>query len=301
MVDLIKIGYALAIAEQGSYGAAADKLGISQPALSRSIQGLEKEYGIRLFERGRGGAKLTAAGVEFMSLAQSLIHRTASLDQQLRGVRSGRSAPVSFGIGPISAATVLPALLPELAMDGTQLRIRIESLTNLQMLLRHGEIEFFVSGLPTSARLTRTSSDFRIKRIPLTSLNLLVRPGHPLLHGRIQPDDISRYPVASAAFLRELFSPARLARLGLQEPSVEANDYTLLVSLALQSDFVIVATQGLIDARPELGLVSLPIALAVDDVEFGLISSDRDALSPSARRVALTVLNALTKAMKPES
>jgi DNA-binding transcriptional LysR family regulator len=299
VVDLTKLGYALAIAEQGSYGAAAEKLGISQPALTRSIQGLEGEYGVRLFERGRGGAKLTAAGVEFMSLAQNLMHRAASVDQQMRSVQSGRSAPVSFGMGPISAATVLPALLPNLAAEGIQLRVRVESLANLQLLLRHGEIEFYVSGLPTGDRLAPASSDFRIKRIPLAALNLLVRPDHPLLLQEVRADDIRRYPIASGAFLRELFSPARLARFGLQGPSIEADDYTLLASLVLNSDFILVATQGLIGARPELGLVSLPISLAVDDVEWGLISSGRDALSSLARRVALTVLEALAKAVRP--
>lgn len=297
MVDLVRLSYAVAIAEEGSYALASLRLGISQPALSRSIQMLEKEYRLQLFTRGRAGAKLTAQGVEFLKLAQRLVNRAGSVDEQLRLVSSGGTMPVAIGIGPISAATVMPELLTELVATGVKLRIRIESLATLQLLLRHEEIDFFISGLPVSDRLSRLPDDFRLKRIPLTSVNLFVREGHPLLDRAIVPEDIQCYPVGSASFLRELLSPARLARYGIQSPSVEVDDYMMLSALARTSDFIIVAVRGLADARPEFGLTPLPLDVTVDDIEFGLVSTGFNDLSAEARRIANMLLDGLAKQM----
>ncbi len=61
-MTLSQISCFLAVAECGSFSRAAEKLSISQPAVSKQISALEEEYGFALFERGRGGAVLTGAG-----------------------------------------------------------------------------------------------------------------------------------------------------------------------------------------------------------------------------------------------
>ena len=292
-MDLVKLRHAIAVAREGSYGAAAAKLNLSQPALSRSIQSLEADYAIRLFERGRGGAKLTPVGAEFISVAQNLVHRAMTGDEQLRQIVSGQGRPVSFGLGPITAGVVLPAVLRDLVADGTQLRVRVESVATLQMLLRQGEIEFYVSGLPLGLEQRTAGARFRIRRIPFSGLGLLVRRGHPLLGIRPDPSVLHSYPTACGTFFREVVSSARLARLGLRLPSVELDDYGMLAALARDTDFIVIATTLLPPARPELGLVALPTGIAVDDMEWGLVSSEQDMLSGAASRVATRIFDQL--------
>ena len=293
VIDLVKLGYAIAVAREGSYGAAAAKLGLSQPALSRSVQSLEAQYDVRLFERGRGGAKLTPAGASFLSVAESLVQRAAAGEEQLRLVVSGRRRPVALGLGPITAGVVLPGVLPELVADGTQVRVRIDSVSGLQLLLRQGEIDFYVSGLPVGLGHDAAASDFRIKRVPFSGLGLLARPGHPLVGATLSPTALTAYPVACGSFLREILSPTRLARFGLQSPSVEVDDYAIMAALARETDFLVIAIPALAGERPELGLHALPFRIPVDDVEWGLVSSERDVLSPTARRVATLILGRL--------
>lgn len=121
MVDLTKLRHAVAVAREGSFSAAAELVHISQPALSRSIQMLEARYGMVLFERGRAGARLTLQGAEFIGIAEELLRRAASVDEQLQLVGRGRPAEVSFGIGSASAASFLPDILASLVGDDVRL------------------------------------------------------------------------------------------------------------------------------------------------------------------------------------
>ena len=302
MIDLVKLGYAIAVAQEGSYGAASARLGLSQPALSRSIQSLEAEYQVRLFERGRGGAKLTVAGASFLGVAQSLVQHAAVGEEQLRLMVSGRARPVNFGLGPSTAGVVLPGLLPELVADGTQIRVRIDTVSGLQLLLRQGEIDFYISGLPVGLRAGGVASDLRIKRVPASQLGVLARIGHPLAGVAVlSPEAVIAYPVACGFFLRELFSPSGLARFGLQLPSVEVDDYAMLAALARKTDFLIVASPFLARERPELELQVLPISIPVDDIAWGLVSSERDVLSPTAQRVATLILDRLARSVAENS
>ncbi|MBN3800895.1 LysR family transcriptional regulator, partial [Burkholderia sp. Ac-20392] len=62
-MEIRHVRYFLAIVDTGSFTRAASELGIAQPALSQALNRMEKELGVRLFDRSRRGATLTAAGL----------------------------------------------------------------------------------------------------------------------------------------------------------------------------------------------------------------------------------------------
>ncbi|RBL65153.1 LysR family transcriptional regulator, partial [Pseudomonas sp. MWU13-2625] len=62
-MEIRHVRYFLAIADSGSFTRAASELGIAQPALSQALNRMEKELGVRLFDRSRRGATLTPAGL----------------------------------------------------------------------------------------------------------------------------------------------------------------------------------------------------------------------------------------------
>lgn len=74
-MDMRAARYFLAAAETGSLTAAARRCFVTQPALSRQIAGLEREFGVVLFERTRTGLRLTRAGHRFLPIARDLDHR----------------------------------------------------------------------------------------------------------------------------------------------------------------------------------------------------------------------------------
>jgi len=119
-LDLRKLRYFLAVAEELHFGRAAGRLHIAQPALSRQIRALEHDLGAPLFTRDRHGVALTDAGRQLLVDAGPLL---ASADAVRRRVsaaaRGGRRLAVGFrtGIPVIPAARAFEARHPDVVLD----------------------------------------------------------------------------------------------------------------------------------------------------------------------------------------
>ena len=83
-MNIDQIQYFLAIVETSSFTQAAEKLWISQPSLSSAIKKLERELGVKLFERGGRRTKLTPAGEVFLAKAQQILQEYQQALHQLR-------------------------------------------------------------------------------------------------------------------------------------------------------------------------------------------------------------------------
>jgi DNA-binding transcriptional LysR family regulator len=100
VVDLLRyVRFFVTIAEERQFGFAARRIGISQPPLSRGLQRLEAELGVRLFDRGPQGVDLTDAGAALLPHAHRLLQAEQSLRQAARGEAAGRSG-VRLGVVP---------------------------------------------------------------------------------------------------------------------------------------------------------------------------------------------------------
>jgi DNA-binding transcriptional LysR family regulator len=100
-MELRHVMYFSATLEAGSLVAAAAKLRVAQPALSRQIQDLERELGVRLFDRERTGVKPTAAGLIFSEEAQRLIDRLELAMIAVRRAHAGQLGVCRIGVGHV--------------------------------------------------------------------------------------------------------------------------------------------------------------------------------------------------------
>jgi DNA-binding transcriptional LysR family regulator len=75
-MELRHIRYFIAVAEEQHFTRAAQRIGIEQSPLSRSIHALERDLGVRLLERSTRGSKLTSAGEVFLQHARTIIAST---------------------------------------------------------------------------------------------------------------------------------------------------------------------------------------------------------------------------------
>jgi DNA-binding transcriptional LysR family regulator len=113
MFDVKQLKVLRAVAEHGSFSAAADALSYTQPAISQQIAALEKRAGTTLVDRGSRGVRLTDAGRTLVEHAEVVIARLAAAEAELEaiaGIRGGRVRMSSF---PTAGASLLPPAVAE--------------------------------------------------------------------------------------------------------------------------------------------------------------------------------------------
>src|SRR5436190_11107955 len=137
-----------AVAREGSFSRAAEKLYVSQPAVGKHVAALEQELGIQLITRDRRGAGLTPAG---QVLADYVLRAEALLMNARRALASGADAQIgtlSFAASGIPGTYVLPGLLSRFHEEhpAVELDFRISTSAGAIELVRSHEVEFAVVG-----------------------------------------------------------------------------------------------------------------------------------------------------------
>jgi DNA-binding transcriptional LysR family regulator len=181
MLQLRSLHYLTVLAKKLNFARAAEELGISQSALSRSIQSLEAELGMRMFDRGRAGVALTPQGRLAVERAAVLLADAEHLERQLVLSASANAGRVRFGMAPMPARVLLPNMIAERfrAAPAVTNEVIVRDGDALWSLLVAGEIEFFV----TNEGFKLESPPPRIETLGHFPISLIVRAGHPLLLG----------------------------------------------------------------------------------------------------------------------
>src|SRR5574337_158536 len=146
-MDLRRLRHLLALADERHFGRAAERVHLSQPAFSRSIQAIEAELELRLFDREAGDVRPTPAGEFVVERARRLLFDARSLARDVELFRDSRLGDAAFGAGPLPAATLLPEVLAKLRREFTGIALRVE-VSNWQQLIERllaEDIEFFVA------------------------------------------------------------------------------------------------------------------------------------------------------------
>jgi DNA-binding transcriptional LysR family regulator len=179
----------VAVAEELHFGRAAERLAMTQPPLSRSIQKLEREVGVRLFDRDSRGVRLTPAGAAFLGEARRVLALAESAPELARRISEGSAGTVRIGFTAGSGYGVLPRLLdhlsrrlPDLELDLTEMVTREQ----VDALLAH-EIDL---GL---ARPPFDPAAFASHLLVREDLVVAVPAGHRLTElGRpLRPEDLT--------------------------------------------------------------------------------------------------------------
>jgi DNA-binding transcriptional LysR family regulator len=133
-----QLEYVAAVARLGSYRKAAESLHISQPALSESVRGLERELGVDLLERGRHGARLSGSGRD---LLQHMLIVLDAVDRLRRAADEDHQVSRVVRIGTVSTATV-PVLAPAIRQfRETHPATQVEVVSGLQADIQRGLLE----------------------------------------------------------------------------------------------------------------------------------------------------------------
>lgn len=142
-MELHQIRYFLAIAQAGTFTAAAEACHVSQPSLSAQVAKLEDELGGPLFRRGRHGARLTQRGELFRVRAAEAMGQLEAGRRELEELSGLRRGSVALGCLPTTGAYLLPQLLRSFLdrYPGIQVRLQEASSPQLGRALRSFEID----------------------------------------------------------------------------------------------------------------------------------------------------------------
>jgi len=142
----------VAIAETGSLTRAAERLGLAQPALTQTLNRLERELGVPLFARSRRGAALTEAGFAVLDdLRASLAHGDAA-DERARAMGAGLAGRVTVGFVTHAIYDVLPRALRRLRSEHPRVDVVLREMSNAEQViaLEDGGIDIALMHPPAS-------------------------------------------------------------------------------------------------------------------------------------------------------
>ena len=175
-MNLRDLKYAVAVAEEGHFGRASARCGVSQPTLSGQIRKLEAELGTPLFERGRGGVRVTDAGEAVLREARLALQAAERVREAARLAQDPLGGTLSLGLIP----TVAPYLIPRFVR-----RLR-EALPALSVTYREDITERLtadlVSGQLDAAVLATPPEDGGLDALPLYTepFHVVFPRGHAL-------------------------------------------------------------------------------------------------------------------------
>ena len=116
-----------AVANHGGFSRAAEALRLSQPAVSKSVQELERQVGAPLVERAGRASRLTEAGVALAARARELFSVEAAAEEELRALRGLEGGSLRVGASTTIATYMLPAMLARFSMEHPAVTLRVVS------------------------------------------------------------------------------------------------------------------------------------------------------------------------------
>jgi LysR family nitrogen assimilation transcriptional regulator len=131
-ISLRQLRYLVAVADAGSFSAAAERAHVAQPALSRQLGLLEARVGLRLLNRTRRGVFLTEGGVRLYELARSMLERLGSVELELRASETRPVGMVTVALPPSVASMLVPRVLRELQARYPEVILRVEDGLSLE-------------------------------------------------------------------------------------------------------------------------------------------------------------------------
>lgn len=187
-MDFRQLQYFVAVAEALHFGQAADRLQITQPALSKQIASLEKKLGVQLLLRTKRSVSLTHAGQTLLQQARQLLQQKETAIQLTKRTGCGYIGNLSIGFTETATQTVLPPLLRDFLKHYPKVEINlIELATEAQVTaLNENTLDLAFLHPPIDQR------GLEVYPILKESFMAVLPPQHPLV-------DCDRIPLAALA------------------------------------------------------------------------------------------------------
>jgi DNA-binding transcriptional LysR family regulator len=285
-MDIRHLRNMLAVMEEGSLGKAAQRLHISQAALTKSIQRLEEQLGVRLFDREARGMKPTFYADSLRGYAKAACIGMAEAESQIASLRNGTEGVITVAGPPLIVTEFLPQVLVKLSEERPKLQVRVvgqnrELFTDLLEGHFNLVVAMLYDELPKQGLSKQWLFDDR--------LVLVMRPDHPLARRRkVKPSDLidQKWVVGDS----DTWSQHRLrlyfeqAGLTLPRARFESRNPEVLKSIIMISDHIGMIARLGVEKELANGLLK---AIEIDSPfllrPIGIVRRESDPISPAVK------------------
>lgn len=280
----------MAIAETGSVRAAARRLGITQPALSKSLSAFETELSVPLVHRTARGANLTKFGQAVVTRGRGISQEIKRLREEVEQMRGAEVGGVTIAISPSPAILLLPSVLKRFHADFPDIRVRVRECVypDTVQLLRDGLADFAVGAQPPSRKTS--ISEFISDRLYENKLVVACRHGHPKANAHRLSDllDCEWIQHGSADGPGSLYGPV-FQENGLPAPTpwLISDSFISSLSVLESSNALSLLPARLVEHLAKSSrLVALKLREPMPDWDVSLIMRAQTPLTPIALKLA---------------
>lgn len=279
-----------AIAAHGSLLRASKALGVSQPALTRTLHEVEELVGDRLFERHARGVQPTPGGRAVVETARRILAEIRRLDEELDRIVSDSGGTIAIGALPVAAAGVLPGALTLLKQQHPDINVRLVQGVTEELLpaLVAGDVDLIVGRLYEPA-----TPDGLIRVWHYNEpISIVARADHPIFDSpKPSLDDVLRYdlilPTISQRIGQEI--EHMLAAMTLPPAiALRSSSSTFIREMLYATDLLSIMPKLMVIGdlmRGSIRVVSLPEELVAPKRPAGLIMRKDKLLLPAGEKL----------------
>lgn len=283
-IDLRSIRYLVAIVDEGTFARAAEKLKVTQPALSRSVQALEQTLGVKLLDRGKSGTTPTVFGRLLIERGRGLLSDATAITKEIALLSGAEAGEIAVGAGAYPAEICVGPAAGRLIAQrpGLRLRITLGDWPDLTEKVLKEKLDLAVCDVAGA----EGNSKLCIERLPQHPGVLFCRATHPLATRKsLTLDDVREFPLTLTALPERLALIVRregLLRPGPSRPALHVDTFQLARDIVLRSDVIgaAIPAQILDDVRAGRA-VTLPLELPWLTTHYGFIYLAGRTLAPS--------------------
>jgi len=301
MIEFHHLQHFLAVLDTGNFSAAARRLHISQPALTKSIQRMEELLGFPLFDRTPKPIP-TRFGKLMGQHARIVLAGVNDLNQEVALFQGLESGSLTVGAGPLMADAIMgPAIgLLMMRFPKFHVRLHVDNYSRFPAMLRSREIDFFVADITE----LRNAEDMDVHVIQSQDIIWFCRPGHPLLKKLPVPmKEFLKYPLAAPEMPHWMIHQLTMASSEKNTPfkvAVVCSHYSTIKEIVAQSDCVSGAIDPKISAEIKSGrLAGVKVTGPKLKSNPGIVTLKDRVLSPAAHVLIDEIKQYVTISNKP--
>nr|WP_106782980.1 LysR family transcriptional regulator [Lysinibacillus timonensis] len=176
MIEIRRILYFIAVAEELNFTKAAERLKISQPPLSQQIKLLEKEMNVTLFNRNKRVVELTDAGKYFLEKAKEIVQKLEVVYEETKQIEQGEFGKLSIGFTGSVTYDILPKLIQTYQQANPKINIHLTHMSSARQVeaLENKEIDIGMLVPPVE------SSSLTLKTLRSEPFIIAIPSNHPL-------------------------------------------------------------------------------------------------------------------------